>query len=116
MSFEFPTATDSRNISDLRAIHSEVCALQTAILDAREQGLRTVTVCDSPMALSTEHFDAWSINVDQNQCAIVVADPDEQHLLDLQDQVITCFTSLGYSIVRETNPLTGNTFCWKINW
>ena len=116
MSFEFPSATDSRNISDLRAIHSEICALQTAILDAREQGLRMVTVCDSPMALSTEHFDAWFINVDQNQCAIVIADPDEAHLIDLQDQVIKCFTGLGYSIVRMTNPNTGNTFCWEISW
>lgn len=114
--FEFPSASDSRSISDLRVIHSELCDLQTAVLDAREQELRTVTVCDSPMALSTEHFDVWNINVNQNQCAIVIADPTEAHLIDLQDQVISCFTSLGYSIVRKTNTLTGNTFCWEISW
>ena len=116
MSFVFPSASDSRNITDLRAIHVEVCAIQTAILDAREEGLRTATVCDTPMTLSTEHFDAWNVNINQNQCAVVVSDPIEQHLLDLQNQVIACFTVLGYSIVRVTNIETGTTFCWEINW
>ena len=114
--FTFPSASDSRSISDLRAIHSEICDIETAILDAREAGLRTVDVCDSPMALSTEHYDAWNININQNQCSVAIADPAEAHLIDLQDQVLECFTSLGYSIVRITNPGTGNTFCWRISW
>jgi len=116
MSFSFPTASDSRNISDLRVIHTEICAIETAILDAREAGLRTVDVCDSPMALDPDHFNAWNININQNQCAIVVSNPTEAHLLDLQDEVIACFASLGYSITRITNPATGTTFCWRISW
>lgn len=116
MSFTFPSASDSRNISDLRAIHAEICAIQTAILDARELELRTIDVCDSPMALSTEHFDAWNINVNQNQCSVAIADPTEAHLIDLQDQVIQCFTGLGYSIVRITNPNNPNLFCWRLSW
>jgi len=84
--FTFPTASDSRNISDLRAIHAEICDIETAILDARELGLRTIDVCDSPMALSTAHYDAWNINVNQNQCSVAIVDPTEAHLIDLQNQ------------------------------
>lgn len=116
MSFTFPSASDSRNISDLRILHTEICAIQTAILDAREQGSRTVDVCDSPMALDSDHFAAWNINVNQNQCSVAIADPEEAHLIDLQDQVLQCFRSLGYSIVRITDPVTPNTFCWRISW
>lgn len=114
--FTFPTASDSRNISDLRVIHSELRAIETAILDAREAGLRTVDVCDSPMTLSTEYYDAWNINVNQNQCSIIIADPTEAHLIDLQNQILQCFISLGYSIVRITNPNNGNLFCWRLSW
>lgn len=116
MSFTFPTASDSRNISDLRLIHTEICAIQTAILDAREQELRTIDVCNSPMTLSTDHYTAWNININQNQCSIVIADPIEAHLIDLQNQVLECFVNLGYSIVRITNPDNGNLFCWKLSW
>jgi len=116
MSFKFPSASESGSIADLKAIHSEICAIETAILDAREQGLRMVTICDSPMALSVDHFNAWNINVNQNQCAIITATPTEQHLIDLQNQVIQCFIELGYSIVRVTNTITGNTFCWEIKY
>jgi len=116
MTFNFPTASDSRTIADLRVVHTEICAIQTAILDAREAGLRTVDVCDSPMALSTEHYDAWNININQNQCSVAIVDVTEAHLIDLQDQVLACFISLGYSIVRITNPNNPNLFCWRISW
>lgn len=105
----FPSATDSRNISDLKAIHTEVCAIETAILDAREQGLRTVTVCDTDFTNSVEHWVAFTDPPDP--CNF-----DQDQLLSLQNQVLECFTSLGYSIVRKTDLNTNNTFCWVIRW
>ncbi len=114
MSFKFPTAADSKSISELRAIHTEICAIETAILDAREEGLRSVTICDTPFATSTEHWDAFQ-NF-QGKCGTAGLFDDEKYLLSLQDQVIACFVGLGYSILRVTNPATGNTFCWSISW
>ena len=109
MAFSFPTATESRNVADLRAIFDENCAIGTAVLDAREDGLRVATICDSPMTNSTEHYDAFSQQLDP-------CDFDQQHLLDLQQEVIDCWTQLGYSIKRITDTDTGNTFCWEVRW
>jgi len=109
MSCVFPGATDSRNISDLKAIHAEVCAIETAILDAREQGERTVTICDTDFTTSVEHWTAWTDPIDP--CNF-----DQDQLLSLQNQVMECFTSLGYSIVRKTNLATNNSFCWIVRW
>lgn len=113
--FKFPNAADSKNISELRAIHTEICAIETAILDAREDGLRTVTVCNTAMTMSVDHWNAFQSF--QNQCGIGVGSTDEQkNLLGLQNQIIACFESLGYSIARVTNTNTGNTFCWELKW
>jgi hypothetical protein len=108
--FRFPTAQESRSISDLREIQAEVCSLQMAILDAREMGLRSTTVCDSNMATDTDHWQTW-INGISASC-----DSVERTMLDRQESVICYFEGLGYSISRVTNEITGNTFCWVIRW
>ena len=81
MAGAFPSASDSRNISDLIAIHAEVCAIETAILLAREQGLRTVTVCDTDFTNSVEHWVAFTDPIDP--CNF-----DQDQLLSLQNQVL----------------------------
>ncbi len=59
MSFKFPSAADSKSASELKALHTEICAIETAILDARCEGERSVTICDTPFATSTAHYDAF---------------------------------------------------------
>jgi hypothetical protein len=110
--FNFPTADESREIADLRAVQAEVCALQVAILDAREAGQREVTVCDTPMTMSTDYWQAW-----QDGELIASCEGGEvTTLLDRMDAVICYFQELGYSITRVTNDATGDTFCWVIKW
>lgn len=114
MSFKFPTASESKNISELKTIHTEICSIQTEILSVREEGLRSVTICDTPMTTSTDHWDAFQAF--QGKCGTAGLPDDQKHLLSLQDQVTLCFQNLGYPILRVTNDLTGNTFCWEISW
>lgn len=109
MSGIFPKASDSRNIADLKAIHAEVCDIETAILDARELGNRIAIICDTAFTNSIPHWTAWTDPVDP-------CDFDQDQLLSLQTQVMECFTSLGYSIVRKTDTGTNNTFCWTLRW
>lgn len=114
MSFKFPTASESKDASELKAIHIEVCAIQTAILDARCAGERSVSICDTPFTTSTEHWDAFQEF--QGKCGTAGLTIDAKHLLSLQEQVVACFANLGYSILRVTNTITENTFCWEISW
>jgi hypothetical protein len=111
--FSFPTASESRTIADLRIMQAEICALQVAILDAREAGLREVTVCDSPMATQTIYWQAW-------QDGEVVASCDTSGsistLLSRIEGVECYFENLGYIVTLITNPATNNTFCWVIRW
>ena len=109
MSSVFPSANESRKISDIQAIHTEVCAIETDILDSRFLGDRTVTISDTAMSTSTAHWTAFTTPL--NEC-----DLDQVNLLDLQKQVIDCFQSLKYSITRVTNIGTSNTFDWVIKW
>ncbi len=114
MSFKFPTASESKDASELKAIHAEVCAIQTDILDARCEGLRAVTICDTPMTTSTDHWDAFQEF--QGKCGTAGLTTEHKELLSLQNQVVACFVNLGYSILRVTNEDTGNTFCWEVSW
>lgn len=109
MSSVFPSANESRKIADIQAIHTEVCTLETDILDARVLGNRTVTVSDTAMSTSTDHWTAFTTPL--NEC-----DLTQVNLRDLQKQVVDCFQALKYSITRVTNVGTGNTFDWVIKW
>ena len=110
MAFSFPSASDSRSAADLKAIFDENCAIGAAVLQARCDGLRVAVICDSPMTNSVEHYNACFVD------PIDPCDFDQQHLLDLQNEVETCWRQLGYSIKKITDPDTGNTFCWEIRW
>lgn len=110
MVFSFPTASDSRSASDLQILFEEYCAIGSAILAARCSGDRTVTVCDSTMTNSTEYYNAYFVE------PLDPCDFDQQQILDLQNEVISCWQQLGYSIKRITDPDTGVTFCWVLRW
>lgn len=114
MSCNFPTADDSKSISELRTIHLETCAIQTAILDAREAGLRTATICNTAVTMSTAHWNAYQQYL--GKCGTAGLTTDDKNLLELQADIIDCIESLGYSVKRVTNTATGNTFCWVIEW
>lgn len=99
----FPSADESRLIADLRVIHAEIRAIETDILEARDNGLRSVNVSNTGMTTSQAHFQAWKGTA-----------PNEQ-LTDLQRQVIEYFEHLRYSIVRK-QAATGLTFFWEIKY
>ena len=100
----FPTASESRIISDLKVVHTEVRLLESAVLDARDLGERVAVITDSPMAISVPHWEAFKRTV-----------PNDR-LISQQNQVIEHFEFLNYSIVRVTNITTNNTFNWEIRW
>lgn len=115
MSIQFPTATQARSQSNLLALHDDICMIQKAILMAIENGLREVTVCDTPIATDPQHYDAWQARMSQSQCNLI-DDTTQQTLLDLQAEIIKCFTDLGYVVQRINNTMNPNGFCWKVTW
>jgi len=110
MAFSFPSASDSRSASDLKAVFDENCIIGAAILQARIDGERVATICDSPMTNSTAHYNACFVD------PIDLCDFDQQQLLDLQADVVSCWTQLGYSIKKITDTDTNVTFCWVLRW
>lgn len=108
--FTFPSASDSRSASDLKILFEEYCAIGTAILDARCDGDRIVTICNSTMTNSTAYYNAYFVET------LDPCDFEQQQILDLQQAVIDCWTQLGYSIKRITDTNTGTTFCWELRW
>jgi hypothetical protein len=104
----FPTAGDLRAKKLMNSdIMREICALRVAIIAANEECNLEVTVCDSGMTSGPEaidYYNAWK-----------GCNTDRFKELEMQT-IISCFTDLGYSIVRITNTATNNTFCWQIKW
>ena len=97
-------------------IFNEVRDIEDAILSSVSSGLydttvsgTTMTATDTagspaPIAIARIYFTTWQGAIDDRAKFIQMAD------------VVTYFTDLGYSIERRTNPLTGDTFVWKISW
>lgn len=110
MAFNFPSASDSRSATDLKAIFDEYCAIGAAVLQARCDGKRVAVICDSPMTNSVQHYNA---------CFVDPLDPcnfEQQQLLDLQAEVEMCWRQLGYSIKKIVDTNTVNTFCWELRF
>lgn len=120
--FSFPTAGEARDYSMLKAVHQDVCLIKTAILTGMEQGIRKVTVCDTPVNLSANHYQSWQMQVTQtqNSCGIVtgveINGTPVADLLSIQAEIIRCFTQLGYSVKQIQNPNNVTSFCWEVSW
>lgn len=120
--FSFPTAGEARDYSMLKAVHQDICLIKTAILTGMEQGIRKVTVCDTPVNLSAHHYQAWQtlITQTQNSCGVpqdlVINGMPVADLLDIQSEIVRCFTQLGYSVKQIQNPNNVTSFCWEVSW
>lgn len=85
-------------------IYTGVQATATASIGA---GLGTFIL--RPYYESRDYFKAWkNQTLSNNQLS--------RPYIERMDTVISYFTGLGYTINRLTNPATGNTFIWKIQW
>jgi hypothetical protein len=81
-----------------------VTAAASAVL-----GSGTGTLVISLYPYSRDYFKVWK---NQAPSDPLYARPYAERM----DTVIAYFTSLGYSINRQTNPTTGNTMQWTILW
>lgn len=56
--------------------------------------------------------DYWKVNCGQSPTSELLVRPYKDRIASVQKY----FTDLGYSMVLETNPATGNTLQWTIRW
>lgn len=109
------TASEARvkSLQDIYVIR-EIRDLEEAVIFASADGqVEAIVVTTSTMAknpsdtgysLAAEYFDVWTGNRD-----------DRQKTLQM-NKVIQYFTDLGYTIDRQTNPVSQTTFQWVIAW
>lgn len=64
------------------------------------------------MSLYPESRDYWKVWKNQDPSSTLYSRPFTERM----DSVINYFTSMGYSITRQTNPATGSTIQWTILW
>lgn len=101
------TAKEARlRARDNTTIHSEISAIESAILVAVDNGLLTVAVNTSIMTSGPDDEDYW--NVWQGNST-------NYTFQDQMDQVIKYFENLNYSIEQLTAQ-SSNTFIWQISW
>ncbi len=100
----FPTAQESKQISQLAVVHTEVRTIESSVLTAREKGLRVALVNNTPVTNSKDYFLVWK------------KQQTNTNYTEIMDQIITYFQTLGYVILRKTNQNTSNTFDWEISW
>jgi hypothetical protein len=112
----FPNAEQARNGSRNNVlVHGEIRHLETAILDAIDDGLLTVVITNSVMTLAGSnetpgsgraYFTAW------------MADPQvaDRSLIDQMNNILIYFKDLGYSIIRKPNGSNAVSFKWEIMW
>jgi hypothetical protein len=91
---------------------NEVNAIQIAILTAVQAGALTCVILTSPLttpsggspATAEAYYSVFAgLTVDRSKSATM-------------DAVIQYFTDLSYSIVRQVNTSTNNTFTWNLSW
>lgn len=106
MSYQhFPTASQNRDIArDRGVIHSEITAIQQAIILATQEGELSVVVNDSAFTQDSAYYRAWIDGF---------SDPARR---DQIDTVTQYFTGRGYGVqIQETAP-SAATISWIINW
>ena len=72
-------------------------------------GMGTNTLIIQSYTPSRDYFAAWKGMSVSNTNVI-------RPYNDRMDSIINYFTNWGYKIIRQTNPVTGNTLQWVINW
>lgn len=72
-------------------------------------GISTGTVVVSAYQNSRDYYKVWK---NQNPSDALYVRPYQERM----DTVMAYFKNLGYTINRQTNPVTGNTILWSIMW
>ena len=111
----FPTAREARQFGskNLRVLHAEIRHIETRVMDAADLGRMAVTVDDSPFGgggLPGSGIDPvlyWRVAQEKTEDSVA------QHHID---SVLAHFSDLGYAITAKTNPTTGRTIRWEIQW
>lgn len=88
-------------------VYNEVKTIELSILTAATAGALDCVIANSAMTsglVGPFYYADWT-----------GAQPDSV-LRDQIQQVIFNFTKLGYSVERQTNITTGNTFQWILAW
>lgn len=60
-------------------------------------------------APSKDYYAAWKGTTMSNEDL-------RRPYIDRMDTIVSYFTNLGYTITRQTNPVTGNTIQWVVKW
>jgi len=72
-------------------------------------GVGQGTISINKYLQSYDYFSAWQ--------GTTMSDPNlSRPYNDRMDTIITYFTSMGYNILRQTNPATNNTLIWQVTW
>lgn len=113
----FWTASEARDQAASRAtVISEIAAIEAEVAVQIAAGTLTATIGPgttptpivTTLTASTDAYDAWA-DPQSNQ--------DDVHIKarEQMSRVISHFTKLGYSIVREREGVT-STFNWIVKW
>ena len=108
----FPTAREARQCGSRgqKLILAEIRDLEVKMMEAMDNNKLEVKVTDSPFSGGTFGIDTvlyWNVAREEVEEPLV-----QFHL----DTVRNHFTSLGYAITPKTNPLTGRSIQWHIQW
>jgi hypothetical protein len=108
----FPTAREARQFGSkgMRAIHAEIRHIETKLMDAMDGGVLEAKITDSPFTGGGIGIDTvlyWRVSREEVDDTLV-----QFHL----DSVRSHFADQGYGIVTRTNPATGRTIQWEIQW
>ena len=89
-------------------IHTEITALEALIFTAIDANNFSITANTTTMTTAGAVAQAY-FNVYQGTTT-------NANYTDQMSQVIDYFEGLGYTIFRQTNTTTTNTFEWVISW
>lgn len=70
-------------------------------------GAGTMTIALYPA--SKDYYAAWKGTTMSNEDL-------RRPYVDRMDTIVSYFTNMGYTITRQTNPVTGNTIQWTVKW
>lgn len=101
----FGTAMDSRKRArDFSSIHTEIVAIEGAIINSVDSGFLTVDINDTVYTTSNDYYLVWTGSV------------SDRTKLDQLNYVQQHFLNLGYITQILTDSGTGNTLLWRISW
>tara|TARA_Y100000590_G_C15376824_1_gene884774 strand:+ start:438 stop:767 length:330 start_codon:yes stop_codon:yes gene_type:complete len=106
----YMSAAEARKKTSIDStIHGEIIAIETQIITDVAAGnlestIATGTTMTTTGATAQSYYNVWQGSVD---------DRSKKYQMD---RVVKYFQDAGYTIERQTDATTTNTFDWKIYW